>query len=265
MLLICLFAFLLVDLTYLTASATRTHTFYFYSSELNIEGFSSLKNKFDTYFASYGNYTFQPFSDKNTFEKYVTQRTADVLLISSWHYKKLKDKISIQPVLVGVRNGKTMQNWLLVTKRGNSTGVEAVKNSTIASAANEDYIRSLLGKMTQNRQGITGSVELLTVPKDIDALMSLSFDLADYAVTTESSLDKLSKINPSEHRSLQVIKTVKNIVLPIIAVPKNNSAAGRLIKINKEMSMNREGKKLLKMIGLDGWKKVTQVEKNLIK
>ncbi|MBF0564495.1 MAG: hypothetical protein HQK89_04570, partial [Nitrospirae bacterium] len=59
----------LIMISLVNAMNTGAATIYFYSAELNVESFNALKGYFDSYLSRYGNYVFQPFIDKDTFEK----------------------------------------------------------------------------------------------------------------------------------------------------------------------------------------------------
>ncbi len=259
----CLLACVLL-LTPTKTFADNTYTIYFYNPETNINNFASLKTEFDQYLSSYGSFYFQPFSDRKSFEKFVVGRSDGVFLMSSWHYRQLKREFSIamEAKLVGVSKGKATHEKILIAKN-NIINIDLLKGKIIASSGNEDYTRNILMQMHgEGNRNIVDSMKILTVPKDIDALMAVGYGMADSALTTENSLAKLAAINPKQYGFLRSLSKSEEILLPIIAAPKQPEEMIRfLLAIIEKMESGLNGKKKLKMLGVDGWKKVEEFER----
>ncbi len=228
----------------------------FYSSETNINNFKSLKMAFDDYLSKFGAYELQPFSDKQTFEDYIKGKDRCLLLLSSWHYFKINEDYSLKPLLVGVRNGKNRQKRLLVAKRGGA-GSGAGKVGPIASASSVPHTKSVLKEMLQKNGAALESLKILTVPKDIDALMSVGFGMSRSALAMANSLEKLKMLNPALFGKLTILAEGKETMLLMLAAPRQfEEKAGEMIEIMLGLPTNPEGKKRIKMLGLDGWQKV---------
>jgi len=238
----------------ITAAQEKT-TIYFYSAETNINNFKSLKMEFDSYLTQFGAYEFQPFSDRATFEEHVKDKTHSLLLISSWHYTNIYQDYALSPLLVGLRNGKTFQKRILVAPE-DITDPEVVKASPIASASSVAHTKSILTKMFPEDEA-SSAFKILTVPKDIDALMSVGFGMAKSAVITENSLESLKTINPSLHKKLKIVAESEETLLLIVAAPETFiSEAQALISILQEMATDPDGEKRVRMLGLDGWQPI---------
>lgn len=261
LILLCLMTGILLFLCSISPAATSRYTIYFYNPETNINNFASLKIEFDTYLASLGPYQFQPFSDKKTFEKFIAREGNCVFLISSWHFMKLKEKCPMEPVLVGVLNGKSTMRKILLAKE-NIKSLDLLKDGNIASAGSKDYTRNILLQMlSQKEKGIVDSLKILIVPKDIDALMSVGFGMAKSALAAESSLTKLSAINPQQYKMMKQLAVSEETLLPVVATPKGcNKDVETLVSVIEGMGKTSEGKKKLKMLGLDGWKRLNESE-----
>ena len=252
-------------MTSLNTMAVSKYTVYFYSSETNINNFGSLKVEFDTYLSGLGAYQFQPFCDRKTFELFIADREDGIFLLSSWHYSSLKDTLPMEPVLVGVSKGRSMQKRVLSAKK-EIPNVDLLEGGTVASAGSEDYTKSILMRMFGSGQReFVESLQILTVPKDIDALMAVGFDMAEAALTTESSLAKLAGLNPVQYGMLRPLATSDEILLPVVAAPKRPDGNIRaFLKIIEEMGSKPEGGRKLMMLGLDGWKRLGTVEKRML-
>ncbi len=240
------------------------YTIYFYNPETNINNFASLKTEFDQYLSSYGPFHFQPFSDRDSFEKFVVGRSDGVFLMSSWHYRQLKREfpIGMEARLVGISKGKATYEKIL-TAKNNIINIDLLKGKVVASSGNEDYTKNILLQMQgEGKRDIVDSMRILTVPKDIDALMAVGYGMADSALTTENSLIKLAAINPKQHGFLRSLSKSEEILLPIIAIPEQSDEKVRLLlEIIEKMESELDGKKKLKMLGVDGWKKVEEFER----
>ncbi len=242
----------------------NTYTIYFYNPETNINNFASLKTEFDQYLSNYGSFHFQPFSDRESFEKFVVGRSDGVFLISSWHYRQLKKvfPIGMEAKLVGVSNGKATYKKIL-TAKNNILNIDLLEGKIVASSGNENYTRKILMQMHgEGKKNIVDTMRILTVPKDIDALMAVGYGMADSALTTENSLVKLAAINPKQYGFLRSLSKSEQILLPVIAtLEQSDEKISFLLAIIEEMASGLDGKKKLKMLGVDGWKKVEKFER----
>jgi hypothetical protein len=225
---------------------------YFYSAETNINNFKSLKMEFDSYLSEFGDYEFQPFSDRETFETHVKDKPRSLLLVSSWHYTNIYQEYALSPVLVGQRNGQSSQKRILVAL-GNATDSDVVKAGQIASASSVPHTINILSSMFQEDEA-SATFKILSVPKDIDALMSVGFGMAQSAVITESSFESLKTINPSLHKKLNIVAESEETLLLIVAAPEDFvPEAQELISIIENMADDPNGEKRMRMLGLDGW------------
>jgi len=250
----------------LISSADPRITICFYNPEVNINNYASLKIKLDTYLSSFGNYEFQPFSGIKTFESFIASKKNGVIIVSSWHYRILKEeRLPLVPVLVGVLKGNSTYRKILVSRKEIKDPYQ-LKQITIASAGTDDYTRSTVQEMLEGSDAdLIRSLKLLIVPKDIDALMTVGFGMSQAALTSERSLNKLAVINPNLHKSLKEIMVSKELLLPIVATLKGFSQEdNKLMEIIEKMKDSSLGISCLKMLGLDGWKKLTSIDKDVL-
>ena len=246
---LCLLTWLLAPFSFGQAEKA---TIFFYSSETNINNFKSLKMEFDSYLAQFGAYEFQPFSEKQTFEEHIKQQENCLILLSSWHYDTIREVFHLTPLLMGSRKGSTRQKRFLVTS-GADTSLESLKNGQIASAGSIQYTQMLLEEMFEAPEAVEG-LRILTVPKDIDALMSLGFGMAKAAITTDYSLETLAKMNPPLHKKISILAESQESRLLILAAPVHcEGNAQQLATIFQDMAADQQGGKKLRMLGLDGW------------
>jgi hypothetical protein len=235
----------------LTAFATGDKIIiYFYSSETSINNFKSLKMEFDRYLSRFGQYELQPFSDRESFDEHIKDKEQCVLLLSSWHYAKIYKDNALIAALAGTRNGEKYQKRILVAKD------ESVKTGRIASASSIQHTSSYLKKMLKGNYAVD-TTQILTVPKDIDALMSVGFGISALALTTRNALNELQAVNPTLCQRMKVLGEGDASLLLIVAVPERfiNGSQG-IIAALKNMPTDPEGRENLRMLGLDGWQSI---------
>lgn len=229
-------------------------TVFFHSPETNVNNFSVLKGEFDTFLAPLGGHKFQPFSDRDTFEKQLAARPRGLFLLSSWHYRQLAAKTALDPLLVGHARGKATQKHQLFSHTQNLADLRGQK---IATAGTRDYTLTLLHDMLPGQQPLIATLNLLVVPKDIDALMAVGFGAARGAVATENGAEKLAKLNPKQRESLKQIGDGRESLLPVLAATRGADTDVRnLAKVFAGMDATPEGRSRLQLLGLEAMREL---------
>lgn len=258
----CLFLIFLAQSQIIFAETS----FFFYNPESNINDFRSLKTLFDNHINK-GEYRFQPFDKKELFEDFLKRDKDAVFLMSSWHYQDLllQGYVDLEAVLVGTLNGSSTYTKVVSTKK-NIADIQRLEGKNIASAGNKSYTQLMLENIAQQGQASI-QFKVLTVPKDIDALMSVLFGMSQGALTARNSLDALASVNPKKFSLLHQVAESSPIMLPVVAVYKSASEkeTQQLIEIIENLPNSVEGKEILGMLGWDGWKKITKNEMQLLR
>lgn len=237
-------------------SAAGKSKVYFYNPESNINNFASLKTEFDSYLAEFGNYEFQPFSSRETFEEFLRRDEPALFLLSSWHFQTLRSKYPMKSLLVGSAGGRTTQRRLLVARKP-VPDLGSLRGKNIASAGNKDFTLSLLGQILgrEGRRDVAESMRVIPVPKDIDALMAVALGLAHAALTSEGALEQLKTVNPKHYESLQALGKSDELPRVIVAVKEAGPGTQVLLKAFEQMGSGRKAEYAMQMIGLDGWRR----------
>lgn len=214
---------------------------YLYAPEINVNNFKSLKMSFDTYLGGYGEYELQPFSDKETFEKYLNKRNA-VAILSSWHYREIGKKYNLEPMLVAKKSGSTTDRKVLVGKKNLSF------KGIVTSAYPKEYTDNLLANITG---GNAKALSVLKVPKEIDALMSVGFGMSRFALISKDTYAFLQTVNPVLSRELKVYYESGPEYRMFLACNTPGKEENKLVSIFKNMERSETGKTILNMIGID--------------
>lgn len=225
-------------------------TVYFYNPETNINNFASLKTAFDSYLSTQGDYQFQPFDKQENFENSI-QKKGNIYLLSSWHLNALQQKFPLKIALIGTFKGNSTQKKILSAKK-DIADFFMLKNTTIAGAGSEDYIRNVLQQVDPEKyKELSETIKILKVPKDIDALMAVGFGMADAAIASESSLKILESLNANQYKQLHTLgSSEKSYLLVAATLEKPGKDEAKAL----EILFNMTGQKNLNLLGLDGWK-----------
>ena len=246
--------FLLLALAGLPLSGycAELNTIYFYNPEVNTTRSVILKSTFDQYLKENSNLHFQPVNNKKTFEALIRNDREATFIMSSWHYQQLKStKHPLVTALRGIKNKRDSYRKILVSKLPNVNS-QAI---TIAISGTIEYSRSILSSIYPDHSpDALSKLNILIVPKDIDALMAVGFDLADAAVTTQTSLEKLSTLYKNQHQQLNILgesAPLKRLV--VIHHPGKTDT----IDVLKQMNKSEKGQQCLHMLGLDDWQTIS--------
>ncbi len=187
-----LFTIFFLGMPALCAAPSNKVFIYFYSSETNINNYKSLKMGFDKYLAEYGPYEFQPFEDRETFEKHIKGKEKCLLLLSSWHFKNIYNDYGLRFTLTGLRNGKKYQQRILITL-DTVLSTDDIIGTSIAPTGSVEHTKSVVTGMFEKKD-TTAKISILSVSKDLDALMCVGFCMSKAALTTRNSFEELKKL-----------------------------------------------------------------------
>ena len=246
--------------------AGSTKTVFFYNPESSVDNFATMKAEFDGFLAGQGPFGFQPFTERSTFESMLADKSQEgVYLLSSWHYAQLNAKTPLDAILVGVSKGAYQQRKILISK--DVGAISALQGATIAGAGSEEYLRNQLQQMLgADAAALLPKIKLLSVPKDIDALMAVGFGVASAAISSEGSFNKLAMINPKQHALLKTLASGEKSFLLIVATSKEDKGDEMpLLKVIEGMEQQPVGGQKLKMLGLDGWKRIDTLDASATK
>ena len=240
-------------------------TVFFFSPETNVNNFSTLKGEFDSFFAEKGKHKFQPFADRAAFEAAFKAKRMGLYLMSSWHYSQFAEKDGFDPALIGVLKGKSTQKHVLCAKN-TVANAAALRGLTIASPGTREFTQSLLKEILhKDDHALIPTFKILTVPKDMDALINVNLGVAQAAVTTEAGLEKLAKINLKQHGQLKELATGPEKLLPIVVAPAmRDSSCESLLKVLAAMAADPDSKHPLPLLGLEGLKPVEEAERKIL-
>lgn len=251
-----------------TSSRTKV---YFYNPEINIARNLVLKNAWDNYLYEMGYYELQPVDNGESFTKLIHQEEDAAFIMAEWLYASLSssseiDKQHLELAFVGVKNGSDTYRKILVANKSSLN----FENVTIASSGSKERARKVLSSIypeysTQQLE----SMKVLSVPKDIDALMAVGYGLAEMALTTEVSLSKIALLNEHLYKDLLVLRKSEPFKRSVLVLKSNNiELKTAIVNVLSNMNQHPKGQQAMSLLGLDEWKsvdkKIAKLPENLI-
>ena len=212
---------------------------YFYTTEANVNDFKSLKVTFEQYLSQYGNYDFQPFNKKEIFEQFLEKEDI-IVILSSWHYQQIAKKYNLEAKLVALKKESITDTKIIVGKKGLQF------DGTITTTYSKQYSKKLIDTLIENN-----NLNILNVPKEIDALMSVGFGLSKFALVSKDSFELLKNVNSFLAKQMTIYKESKPNFRMIIASKLKNQYSEECINLFKSMNSDVYGKKILNLLGID--------------
>ncbi|MEE2731072.1 MAG: PhnD/SsuA/transferrin family substrate-binding protein [Pseudomonadota bacterium] len=238
---------------------SETITIYHFNPETHSDRNLVLKNTFDLYFQTRHNIQLQPVEDHHSFVDIVRKIHRSLFIMSDWHYHQLaQEQPDLVPVLQGTKDGKNTFRKLLIGKQPFPSN-----QITVAVSGTKDYVDMILNNMSFN--GITlkpGSYRLLKVPKDIDALLAVSFGMADAALASDDSFEKLSQLYRNEYQQLDLLGTSQpQQRLVVVLLRSQTEQLQPALEALETMDQSQQGKLGLNLLGLDEWTPIKTTRK----
>ncbi len=244
---------------YCPAYSDGQQTVYFYNTESNINNFAALKGGFDIYLENRGGYFFQPFDLRENFEAHIREKKrGNIYVLSNWHLRELqKKKMPLEIAMIGTLKGNEEHRKVLMAKK-EIVDFAGLKDTVVAAAGTEQYVHNILKQILgKEHEALLEDITIFIVPKDLDALLSVGFDFSSAAVSAENGIDKMKLMNPDHFEALHPLGFSKKDYLLVVATLKNPTEQElQLLEALRKMQDTDEGKEVLRLIGIDGWRKV---------
>ncbi len=238
---------------------------YFYNPEINIARNLVLKSAWDEYLDNGEHLEFQPVDDEADFIRLVHNSEDAAFIMADWFYSTLflaspveKD---LEVAFQGIRDGKDTYSKILVANKG----ALDFENVTIACSGSKARAQEILKSIYPELSSFQlEKLNILLVPKDIDALMAVGYGLAEMALSTEVSLLKMSGLNESIYKDMIVLRESRPLKRSVLVFKSTNSAFKRhLSSLLMNMTNTTSGLKSMSLLGLDEWKLKTTFSSTL--
>jgi|GEM_PF-1318629 hypothetical protein len=246
---------LIFSMTVISAPLWAAEELYLLSPESGSKTLQLLKLDFEKYLSKHGEYSFHPFNQEKELQELIENRPQAIVFMPAESYRKVFHRYRLTAVAVGTVNGVALKQHLLVGRQGSSR--DALQGAVVMPFSEEvgrDLLEQLLGKTEASK------LEILTVPKGVDALMSVGFGMAELALTDLHSFEQVAKINGQLVGQLSQLAVGADQFNTVISVPERKVLSKELLSVLMEMKESAEGRRLLQFLEIEGWKPPSREE-----
>ncbi|RMD84373.1 MAG: hypothetical protein D6815_04345 [Candidatus Dadabacteria bacterium] len=232
------------------ATAAPLVDVFFYSPEFVPKNLAVLRETAERYFKEQElPVRFQPFARYRDMEVEFARRTVAFALVPPWVLDQSCFGRTFFLLAEPVRAGSTLDRKTVVASRG----AQELKTGTIAVSGPTSHVRE---KLLAGFLATHPRLRLLTVPKDLDALLAVSFGQVEAAFVSSAQLQALGEINPALTASLVEIGYAVETPFPrFYATDHADDAAVHLMLVALEAMQRREsGRRLLAVLGYEHWR-----------
>ncbi|MFC1617428.1 PhnD/SsuA/transferrin family substrate-binding protein [Candidatus Margulisiibacteriota bacterium] len=247
--------------TIFSSSATALQV-HFFVPEANIHDYALLKNIFGNYLANFGEYDFQPYSSQTVFEKAIKSEKKGLFIMSSWLYNKLNTNNNLVVKLV-MESSKRNTTKEMLTTRKDRTLENLLSGGTLATSRSKLFVRKILKELFPNKN--VSKVKIISVPRDLDALISVSYGMAIAAITSKDNFFKMKKIDPLSYKKLKSLAESNEMLRPIVVVYRNQELTYQpLYQVLLKMDKDNKSETLLDLIDFSRWKIIKNKDKKYL-
>lgn len=190
------------------------------------------------------------------FERLLSDPKTHYVMVAS-SYLRSNNRGLLVPLLVPAVQNDVYYRKLLVSHGSVTTAALSGKNIAATGVLDEDSAQTTALTGVLVNHGITKSL-IMSVPKDLDALMALQLRQVQAALVTPGSLDVLRRINPAAAAELRVLfETRKILRSPFCAVKREGLAQeqAEVVEALRQMHTSAVGRTIMQYLEFDAWVK----------
>ena len=181
------------------------------------------------------------------FDTAVERYRPDIAIVASYFYSLRSEKYQWRLLLSGNNSGSTRFSKILVAKKNVGT-IQDLRNKNIAAVSFGPETESIIN--IQLSPGLsTAMVRIISVSKDIDAIMALAFDQVTAAIVTRESFDRLKGINLEMAGTMRILRSLNPIDYPMVVAFPEGKNIDKIRAALKRLS----SKDILKYFGVTGF------------
>ena len=224
-----------------------------YAPDIPVQNFKKLKTDFCDYFKKKENLYFQPFANQGDFESYLNDKKNFMAIIPGSQLKALTSRDKLQTLYYGVFKNESDEKFFLIFKK--NLKFDKLKKIHIATALDAQIVGDILSRNQSMLKDVKS--EILPVSKDIDALMSLTFNVfhVDVAIVSEKVYNLYSARNKTFSKELTKVDSNFCAKKTIVIAPKDCAKTiYQKSKILTKLSEDKKGREFMTFLSLDSWK-----------
>lgn len=236
------------------ASGAHAHTkLLFFDPDANQERLLNITELFNDYLVERNSeVVFEPVQAESAFSSRLQEADSKFAIVSSGFLKHAKAQ-DLRPILVPEARNSVYYRKLLVSMAADAT--LNLNGKTIAATVTDEQASEVLKGLHARGAQVDGAF-VVSVSKDVDALLALSFGQADAALVTEASIDVLKRINPASATRIHVLaETNEMLRAPLCEVGVHISRQERdaMVGLINDLVATEHGRSLMQVLSIEKW------------
>lgn len=196
---------------------------------------------------------FQPFRKHGDLDEQLARVAPRYMIVSVAWLSANKKRLDLRTVLVSTRRGSTTFRRVLVT-RDKALNPKTLTGHSVAATSLNDRASfdHSFGELGLKR----GQLRVVSVSKDVDALLALAVGQVDMALVRPESIPRVGRVNPNATAGLITLYTSPPVgFAPLVAVgPQPEALTKTLVDGFRKAGSTRLGRRTMRMLGIDAWR-----------
>lgn len=237
--------------------------FYYYNPDAPQSNLGLLKKEFEAFLADNNfQYTFQPFTHFADFHRLSSEKRPAFILVPEWYYRKYGESLGLRPLLVPVRDGIASYEKVLLIGPDPATAINDYEIISFAmTTMGPDGEASVVSKLVTEQLVSLQQLNIINVPKDLDAILALVLGQVKMALVAQDNLRIISDVNPRITQKVKKLEKSITIPMPVLCYLEGRVDASdvqRLLETFKKMAAEQPRNTIMEMLHIDDWQKFTE-------
>ena len=186
----------------------------------------------------------------------IRKQELDLIALPALDYLAMRNRLDVEPVLVGVTNGRVGEEYvLLVNRKYNLSQANHLQGKiiTVQTSHGTDTIPLLWLDTLLTKQGLPKSAaffkQIKPVSKPSQAVLPVFFNKADACLVTRDAFNTMAELNPQIGESLMVIAGSPRYLRGLLAIRNslNKAMKQKIIEGALNLSTYPRGGQILKL------------------
>ncbi|MCB2182956.1 MAG: phosphate/phosphite/phosphonate ABC transporter substrate-binding protein [Desulfobulbaceae bacterium] len=236
----------------------RQFDLYYFNPDSIQSNFSLLNREIDVFYKQAGlTGRFQAFTQKVDFDRMVKEKQPSLVFIPAWYYQQYGNSLELIPLLVPLHNGKPTYTKVLLMRRSASFSSKDLAGRTVAMTSMGPNTEKMLTSQFFKDYGLDFSASnIITTPKDADALFALALGQVDAALVGQATLAAVAHANQRISGVVKELIASSPVPMPLLCAVNGNLNES---EINKLKQVFMDGGKqsslpaFMEMLQINGW------------
>lgn len=231
---------------------------YYFSPDSPQRNLGGLKRKMETFFTQVDfEANFQPFAHFVDFDQNVRKKVPSFLYLPAWYYSLYGEKLGLRPLMSPMADGVTTYQKVLMVRKGTTITMANISNQSLAMTTMGPADERTLNTILFKAHGLDSKdLNIITVPKDADALFALALGHVDMALVGKRSIGQIGAINPKIMQSVQPLAESSPIPGPILCYAVDRVDGPVVEQLKGLLQKKASGVNVLAILQIDGWRVV---------